>query len=68
MTERKYYYTNPETGDVEEISKECHDMMQHFRTISNKDKKIGRVMIFGTGSDINEREYFKNLFTDNDPK
>lgn len=43
--EKKYYYTNPETGEREEISKETHEMMQYFRC---REGGKGRLIVIST--------------------
>lgn len=44
------YYRNPETGELEEITEECYQMMRQYTFRPNP--KIGKMILFGTMAEI----------------
>lgn len=49
MEDKKYYYSNPETGEMEEVSKETYDRIRSMRQLfTTNGGKVGRIFIAGT--------------------
>lgn len=54
MENKKYYYTDPESGDTVETTKEHHDMMNNYLHLKGN---VGKVFVAGTGGDFyNQRD------------
>jgi len=69
MEEKKYYIRDIETGWPTEVSKEQWELYQQLLECYRpklSDNFKGKVIIFGTGGDLEGGDNFKQLFYNND--
>lgn len=56
VSEKKYYYSDPESGELVEVSKAFYYRIQQLRRLVFKDgRPVGKIMVLSTVEDMDKQ-------------